>query len=133
MYLRAQLILSIPLVVSAMPSQFDLLRQALHGASLRHRVISQNLANVNTPGYRTQRVTFEEQLAELAQGNQTQIDKLVARVEEANDMPARQDGNSVDIDHEVSQLNQNAVFHRALTQIMATKLSMMRSAITGRP
>ncbi len=48
-------------------------------------------------------------------------------------MPARQDGNNVDVDFEVSQLSKNAIFHQALTQIMATKISMMRSAITGQP
>lgn len=131
MYLGAQGVLSIRLIVSAVPSQLELLRQALHGASVRHRVLSQNLANVNTPGYRAQLVSFEERLAELVERDKTDFGELIAEVREASGMPARQDGNNVDIDYEVTQLNKNAVLHQALTQIMATKISMIRSAITG--
>ena len=103
----------------------------MHGASMRHRVVSQNLANVNTPGYRAQHVSFEEQLNELVKRDSNDWGKLVARVQESHGMPARQDGNTVDVDYEITQLNKNAVYHQALNQIMATQIAMMRTAITG--
>src|SRR4029079_13125873 len=40
-----------------------LLSQTLDAAALRHRVIAQNVANVNTPGYRRLEVSFEADLA----------------------------------------------------------------------
>ncbi len=82
-------------------------------------------------GFALQTVSFEEQLAELVDRSDTELGQLVAKVQEASGLPARQDGNNVDVDYEVTQLNKNAVFHQALTQIMATKISMMRSAISG--
>ena len=47
------------------PSAFgiDVLSRVLDTAALRHRVIAQNVANVNTPGYRRLEVTFEDELA----------------------------------------------------------------------
>ena len=98
---------------------------------MRHRVLGQNLANVNTPGYRAQTVSFEEQLAEMIGQDQPEFGELIAEVGEAQGLPARQDGNNVDIDFEITQLKKNAMLHQALTQIMATKISMMRSAISG--
>ena len=46
-------------------SQIDLLSRALTGSQQNHRVLSQNVANVNTPGYKTQRVDFEHLLKAL--------------------------------------------------------------------
>ena len=48
------------------PAQFDILAQLLDVSELRHRVLSQNIANVNTPGYHRLDVSFEDALARLA-------------------------------------------------------------------
>ena len=45
----------------------NLLEKALAGSSLRHKVISNNIANINTPGYKRMEVSFEEELAAVAQ------------------------------------------------------------------
>ena len=42
----------------------DYLQAALKGASLRQAVIANNIANLNTPGYRRRAVAFEKSLAE---------------------------------------------------------------------
>ena len=39
----------------------NLLEKALAGSSLRHKVISNNIANINTPGYKRMEVSFEVQ------------------------------------------------------------------------
>ena len=49
------------------PLGLNLLSHVLGAAGLRHRVIAQNIANVNTPGYRRLEVTFEEDLARALQ------------------------------------------------------------------
>ncbi|MGB4476084.1 MAG: flagellar basal body protein, partial [Bacillota bacterium] len=41
----------------------DVLSKALQAASLRQEAIAQNLANVDTPGYKALGVSFEEQLS----------------------------------------------------------------------
>jgi flagellar basal-body rod protein FlgB len=47
------------------------LEVALHGSELRQQVISNNLANVNTPGFKRSDVEFTQQLAEALQFNAT--------------------------------------------------------------
>ncbi len=114
-------------------SQFDLLARSLDLASLRHRVIAQNVANVNTPGYHRLEIAFEDALArQLAQKEGTPTARLQPKLMERDDEPERLDGNNVDIDAEMGRLSKNSLLFNAYTQILANKLAAMRSAITGR-
>lgn len=118
--------------MSVTPSQIDLLSQLLDSAQLRNRVISQNVANVNTPGYRALDVSFEEQLAKTLSslGDAKALDTQ-PQVHEVSGLRVRADGNNVDIDREMGQLSKNTLFYQTYSQILASKLSTMRSAITG--
>ncbi len=114
-------------------SQFDLLNKLLDASELRHRVISQNVANVNTPGYHRLAVSFEEELADrLRSAGDVNIDGMTPSVYEEQGLIVRADGNNVDIDKEMGQLNKNALLYQTYAQVLASRLSMMRSAITGR-
>ncbi len=118
--------------VSVTPSQFELLRKSLEAVSLRHQVISQNLANVNTPGFRAQEVAFDESLARELAKSQGDLSNVKMDVRAIEGLDERLDGNNVDIDREVTELNKNELLQATYTQMLATKISMMRSAITGR-
>jgi len=109
----------------------DLLAQILNGASLRHRVIAQNVANVNTPGYRRLEVSFEADLARALAapgGGVAGVHPRVAVV----DGPERVDGNTVDIDREMSDLGKNALLYQAAAQIVTSRIGSLRTAIAGR-
>jgi len=108
----------------------QLLVQILDVSSLRHRVISQNVANVNTPGYRRQEVTFAQALSQ-ASGDSASRSLPKASVEVV-DGPERVDGNTVNIDREMGDLNKNGLLYQAASQFMASRISAMRSAIAGR-
>ena len=47
-----------------MGKQLDLLKQLTTAADMRQKVVSQNIANINTPGYKSQEVKFEDALVE---------------------------------------------------------------------
>lgn len=112
-----------------MPDEAVLARM-LDAASLRHRAISQNIANVNTPGYRRKEVEFEEALAErLRSGSAEPIKPKVVEVPSPAQRP---DGNGVTLEQEMMDLNKNALLHNAATQLLASQLAKLRSAITGR-
>jgi len=106
------------------------LAQVLDASALRHRVIAQNVANINTPGYRRLAVRFESDLARALE-TPTSTKPVKPQVVVA-DGPERVDGNTVDIDREMNDLTRNALLYEAASQILATRLAMMRSAITGR-
>ncbi|MEX2285680.1 MAG: flagellar basal body rod protein FlgB [Planctomycetaceae bacterium] len=119
--------------MSVTPSQFDLLWKLLDASELKQRVIGQNIANVNTPNYRRLDVTFEEELDRyLANPEESKTRELNAKVFEAPGLMERLDGNNVDVDQEVGQLQKNALLYETYAQILASKLGMMRSAIAGR-
>ena len=118
--------------MSVSPFQFDVLHKSLGASALRHKVISHNVANVNTPGYRGLEVSFEDQLKIQLNKSSPQFDTLQPEVREVEGVAQRADGNTVDIDRELAKLNTNALLYQTYAQILASKLSTMRSAITGR-
>ncbi len=117
--------------MNGITGQIDTLSGLLDVASLRHRVIAQNVANVNTPGYRNLAVSFEGELARhLARGD-GQSQAARPRVGEGGGGRERVDGNNVDIDAELGHLQKNSMLYQTLTQVLAVKLGALRSAISG--
>jgi flagellar basal-body rod protein FlgB len=113
--------------------QSELLARLMDVAQLRHRVISQNLANVNTPGYHKLEVSFEDAFSR-ALGKKGEQGALGVRpkIVEGQGNPQRQDGNTVDLDKEVGSLNKNSLMFSTAVQMLISRINMMRSAITGR-
>ncbi|MDF2521732.1 MAG: flagellar basal-body rod protein FlgB [Clostridia bacterium] len=109
------------------------LEKALDAAWLKNEAISNNIANVNTPGYKKSYVRFEEQLAgaasEFQTGSLKKNKNFLPIGNDTRDIPApevlqdtftsaRQDGNNVDIDVEMAELAKNTIKYNALiTQI----------------
>ena len=115
------------------PSQFDLLAKLVDVSALRHKVLAQNVANVNTPGYQRLNVTFDEVLAQhMNRHGDQDVERLQPEVAEDRLAPARLDGNTVDIDHEMMRINKNTLLNNTYLQILSTKTAMMRRAIDGR-
>jgi flagellar basal-body rod protein FlgB len=112
--------------------QSDLLGRLLDAAALRHRVIANNLANVNTPGYRRQEVSFEGAFARAMDQGEAKAAAVRPVVVEATGGKARLDGNTVDVDREMADLNKNALLYNAFNQFLLGQIAAMRSAITGR-
>jgi len=118
--------------MSAPISQFELVAKALEAAALRHQVISNNIANVNTPGYQALEVSFEEQLSRAMMLELETLDQLSPEVRRAEGLAMRNDGNNVDIDREIGKLGKNSVTYQTLVQVLASQMGMLRSAISGR-
>ncbi len=117
--------------MNILSSQSGQLARLMDAAELRHSVISHNLANVNTPGYRRLEVVFEDALEEA--GGEPGSGEPTARpiVQEEQGLPVRADGNNVDIDREAVQLDKNALTYQTYSQLLATQLQMMRKAVDG--
>jgi flagellar basal-body rod protein FlgB len=106
------------------------LTRLLDATAFRHRVLANNLANADTPGFIRQEVPFESELADAVRNGDLTDFKLA--VAEDRTAAPRADGNNVQIDHELSEINKNALLHQMAVQLMQAKLSMQRTAITGR-
>jgi flagellar basal-body rod protein FlgB len=108
-----------------------LLAQVLDAAALRHRVIAQNIANVNTPGYHRREVAFEADLARALAASESPAN-VKPHVVVVDDGPERVDGNNVDIDNEMSALTKNSLLYQAAVQLITSRISSQRAAIAGR-
>jgi flagellar basal-body rod protein FlgB len=102
-------------------------------ASLRHQVLAENVANVNTPGYHRQDVQFEEAFAKaLAAGQDAAALQAQPQIVTVHGGPERADGNNIDIDQEMTRLEKNSLLYKVYTTILTTRVNQMRSAISGR-
>lgn len=118
--------------MAVIPSQFDLLSKMVDVTTLRHRVLAQNVANVNTPGYQKLSVSFDETLAaKLDREGSKRLRGMNPQVVVDETLPERFDGNDVDIDREMMRLSKNTLLNNALLQIVSTKAAIMRRSITG--
>ena len=116
----------------AFSTQMDLLEKMMDTSQLRHRVISQNIANVNTPGYERLEVEFEQQLTRVLKANASgALQDLEPVIERQSALPHRADGNNVNIDREIGELNRNALLYQTYVQVLSTQLSQMRAAMSG--
>ncbi len=105
------------------------LERAMQGSTMRQEALSENLANVNTPGYRRKDVDFHSALqAAMPSGHDAVASVPVA--EQVDDAaPMRADGNSVDVDVESANLAQNALEYEALAQVLRARGDIIEIAI----
>jgi flagellar basal-body rod protein FlgB len=119
--------------MSAVNERHQLLSHLLDVALLRQEVIAQNVANVNTPGYRTLDVNFDQMLDEqITSQGKGHADPVQPEITEGTGGIERPDGNNVDIDLEMARLQKNTIYFKTYLQILATHVSQQRSAIAGR-
>lgn len=129
-----------------------ILENALQAAAMRHGAIAENLANVDTPGFKRREVAFLETLRDslnaaaapgrvrLLRTHPLHLDVSVARPEEVTAREVREaglaqraDGNNVDVDREMVELLRNAMQYNALASVISRRLAFLRlSATEGR-
>jgi flagellar basal-body rod protein FlgB len=112
------------------PSQIDLLSTLLDSAALRHRVLANNVANVNTPNFKRLTVLFDNEV-ERAIAAGKPLNGATAKIAEDLFAAERVDGNTVDIDREMNEITKNAQLYSAIAQILANRVGLLRTAITG--
>lgn len=116
---------------------YDLLKTALDVSSLRQKTISSNISNVNTPGYKTNKVVFEKYLNESKNSKtlkRTHNNHLASQseqtiVQKENKFSVRDNGNNVDIDYEMAALSANNIYYDSVISQLNAKFSMLRTVI----
>lgn len=111
------------------------LGKTLDATAARQKSIANNIANVETPGYKRSYVSFEEELrSALNRKDKREIQKALSELVPVrrNDVfsPARPDGNNVNIDAEIADLAKTGLKHRAAIVLLEGKIAMLRAAIT---
>ncbi len=122
----------------------QIMEQGLGAAALKHRVISHNLANINTPGYKALGVDFADRFREAlarSAGRGLQVTsaghispngdpgRIEPRLVRPLSTSMRSDGNNVDIDAEMVNLAENQIYYQALVHQISARLSLMSTII----
>ena len=126
-----------------------LLEDALNYRSMRQDMIASNIANVDTPNYKPRDISFEQTLiakkADLLKSDKHQLEMAVTdskdikpKSETTSDKPslffrdgqmARNDGNSVDIDVETTEMSKNSLMYNALVSAYKKDRTIFQSVI----
>ncbi len=116
-------------MLDKIPSGKNVIHRALDATWERNGAIAQNIANVDTPGYKRKTVSFEEELREAMESKdfkKSDADKIEITVSEDNrNLNMRLDGNNVDIDAEMAALAKNTIRYNALAQMAGYSKLMM--------
>ena len=86
------------------------------------KLVASNVANADTPGYRTRDIDFQSEFLNAMGGP--------PRVSEVNDLPVKNDGNNVSLDREARLLAENALRFQVASQLMKSQIRAVRSAIS---
>lgn len=125
----------------------QVLQKSMDAASLRQNVIANNIANANTPGFKSSSVEFEDELRSSLDRLDTDRLKIwetndrhmspaadfgdvVPAVEKNTSTTSRADENNVDIEEEMSKLAMNGINYNFASQRANKKLSMLRYIIS---
>lgn len=127
-----------------------IMSKALDAGTLQQRVISNNLANVDTPGFKRSEVVFMEKLKaaletrnhagedlqaatthpqHISFQNIPTLNSVEASVAVQSNTSLRNDGNNVDIDAEMARLAENNIYYTALSQLTSMHFSELKSVI----
>lgn len=99
---------------------------ALNGLAARQRVIANNVANVETPGFIAGRVSFEDSLrAAIADGDAGETSVATRRSAD----PVNPNGNNVSLDNEVVSLTRTDLTYQLMIQALNHKFGLLRTAI----
>ncbi len=128
-------------------SNFSTLPAALDAASTRNTIIAQNLANVETPGYKRKEVNFEHSLPtatgdgeglEMKKTNERHFQKypsnvihVQARVRTVSDTSITNDGNNVDIDQQEALMAANTIRYQTLSRLMSLTIARYNTVLKG--
>lgn len=119
---------------------YDLIKKALDVSALRQKAISSNIANINTPDYKVNKVEFEEYLKKSSNEvalkknhkehfGESNILDLELKMEKRESTALNSNGNNVDIDLEMTELAANEIYYNILVQQLNAKLANLNYVI----
>lgn len=101
---------------------------ALRGSSMRQELLTNNLANINTPGYQRQDLDFHAQLRSAQSAGHDPREISYRPATDAT-RTVRADGSGMDADVESAQLAKNTLEYQALVQVMSARSSILKIAM----
>ncbi len=110
----------------------ELIGAALRATGLRGKVIANNIANLQTPGYRRKEVRFEQLLARVLDSpGEADLQGIQGEIFEPRSTPVNSQGNDVSLDVEVGEMVKNGAIRKTYIRLLNKIYRQMELAITG--
>ncbi len=90
--------------------------------AMRQKLVTSNIANADTPGYKTKDIDFQFEFM-------AQVEGLTPDIHEVAGLQVKNDGNDVSLDRETRMLAENAIRFNAAAAMLKSQSRMVRSAI----
>jgi len=108
----------------------DFLEAGIRTEMLRQKAIANNIANLETPGYRRIDVRFEQLLARaLNSPGAVDLSKIEPQIHQPQQTPVNSNGNDVSLESEVGQMVKNTLRYKAYIRLLNKKYSQMQLAM----
>lgn len=88
----------------------------------RQKIVASNIANADTPGYKTKDIDFQFEFMSLVKGGTPNVSEVAG-------LAVKNDGNNVNMDREARMLAENAIRFNIATNLMRSQLTLVRTAI----
>lgn len=111
-----------------------ILEKMMDIATYRRKILTSNIANSDTPGYKAKDISFKNEInkaIEDIKNNNNTGNHNYHVFETFNTMPNR-DGNTVNVDIEMAKMAENSLTYNATVQFYARKARMLKDAIKAR-
>jgi flagellar basal-body rod protein FlgB len=105
------------------------LEKAIEGSSARQQAIADNLANVDTPGYRRVDVDFHQTLRDAMAAGTQGLSNVAFSPQRDGSAPVRADGSTVDPDVEAATQARNGLEYEAFVQVSKARIDILESAM----
>jgi flagellar basal-body rod protein FlgB len=103
----------------------NLLERALNIRAHYHKILSGNIANVETPHYKEKDIDFQSEI----QRNIGSSNNVEVKESTDGDVIGSIDGNTVNMENQIIKMTENHMIFTSLVQVMSKKFSMMRYII----
>ncbi len=128
-------------------ASIPILEKSMDAGMLRQRVLANNIANVNTPGYHRQEVSFENELRKALDKNslagirtddnhfelgKKDISSLQPTVEKPLDPTLPSGVNNVDIDAEMAKLAENQILYNYSAKFLNMQFKKLNAAVQAK-
>ena len=100
----------------------DSLERYMDLLSARQKLVASNIANADTPGYRTKDINFESELHAALGGASPQVIEI-------SGLPVKNDGNNVSVDRESRLLAENDMRFNLASNLIRTEIQAVRAAL----
>ncbi len=124
-------------------NSFSVLEKGLDSLANNHKAISNNISNVDTPGYKRKYVSFKDELSKVVKDkndlvitdskhistNAKDVNSFNAKVRTEEGTSVRNDNNNVSIDAEMAILAQNTLEYQTIIKQITNQFKRLDSVI----